>query len=102
MVLLCPKTMWKLWLAREHLTWRLAKDQEAQRDDLLQRVHRQGRRRLLCAVAARFVDEGVPRCCCSGGRRRNVEGFYEPSALKRLYTEKGEFLEVRLDAIWNR
>ena len=59
---------------------------------LLQRVqrHRLGRR-LLCAVAGRFVDEGVTSMLLFGEAMNPSNGFYESFGAERLYSEKGEF-----------
>jgi GNAT superfamily N-acetyltransferase len=59
---------------------------------LLQRVQRHGLgRRLLCAVAARFVDEGVNSMLLFGEAMNPSNGFYESFGAERLYSEKGEF-----------
>jgi ribosomal protein S18 acetylase RimI-like enzyme len=59
---------------------------------VLQRVKRQGLgRRLLCAVAVRFVDEGVTSMRLFGEATNPSNGFYESFGAERLYSEKGEF-----------
>lgn len=59
---------------------------------VLRRVHRQGLgRRLLCAVAARFVDEGVTSMLLFGEATNPSNGFYESFGAERLYSEKGDF-----------
>jgi ribosomal protein S18 acetylase RimI-like enzyme len=59
---------------------------------VLQRVQRQGLgRRLLCAVAARFVDKGVSSMLLFGEATNPSNGFYESFGAERLYSEKGEF-----------
>ena len=59
---------------------------------LLQRVQRHGLgRRLLCAVAERFVDEGVNSMLLFGEATNPSNGFYESFGAERLYSEKGEF-----------
>jgi len=59
---------------------------------VLQRVHRQGLgRRMLGAVAMRFVDEGVTSMLLFGEATNPSNGFYESFGAERLYSEKGEF-----------
>ena len=59
---------------------------------VLQRLQRQGLgRRLLCAVAGRFVDEGVTSMLLFGEATNPSNGFYEAFGAMRLYTEHGEF-----------
>ena len=59
---------------------------------VLQRVQRQGLgRRLLCAVAGRFVDAGVTSMLLFGEAANPSNGFYEAFGAERLYSEKGEF-----------
>jgi len=59
---------------------------------LLQRVKRQGLgRRLLCAVAGRFMERGVTSMLLFGEATNPSNGFYEAFGAERLYTDKGEF-----------
>jgi GNAT superfamily N-acetyltransferase len=59
---------------------------------LLQRVQRQGLgRRLLCAVAARFVEKGVTSMLLFGEATNPSNGFYVAFGAERLYSDKGEF-----------
>ncbi len=59
---------------------------------LLQRVQRKGLgRRLLCAVASRFVERGVTSMLLFGDAKNASNGFYEAFGAERLYTESGEF-----------
>ena len=59
---------------------------------LLQRVQRQGLgRRLLCAVATRFVEKGVTSMLLFGEATNPSNGFYEAFGAERLYSDKGEF-----------
>src|SRR5829696_1505993 len=59
---------------------------------VLQRVQRQGLgRRLLCAVAQRFVDDGVTSMLLFGEAANPSNGFYESFGAERLYSETGEF-----------
>lgn len=59
---------------------------------LLRRVQRQGLgRRLLCAVARRFVDRGATSMLLFGDAANPSNGFYEAFGAERLYSEKGEF-----------
>jgi GNAT superfamily N-acetyltransferase len=59
---------------------------------LLQRVQRQGLgRRLLGAVAERFVAEGVTSMLLFGEVTNPSNGFYEAFGAERLYSDKGEF-----------
>lgn len=59
---------------------------------LLQRVQRQGLgRRLLCAVAGRFVERGVSSMLLFGDATNASNGFYEALGAERLYSDTGEF-----------
>ena len=59
---------------------------------LLQRVQRLGLgRRLLCAVAERFVNRGVTSMLLFGEATNPSNGFYEAFGADRLYSDKGEF-----------
>ena len=59
---------------------------------LLQRVHRQGLgRRLLCAVASRFIERGVTSMLLFGDAANPSNGFYEAFGADRLYSDSGEF-----------
>ena len=59
---------------------------------VLQRVQHQGLgRRLLCAVAGRFVDEGVTSMLLFGEATNPSNGFYESFGAERLYSDKGDF-----------
>ena len=59
---------------------------------LLQGVQGQGLgRRLLCAVARRFMERGVTSMVLFGEATNPSNGFYEAHGAERLYTEKGEF-----------
>ena len=59
---------------------------------VLQRVQRQGLgRRLMCAVAVRFVDDGVTSMLLFGEATNPSNGFYESFGAERLYSAKGEF-----------
>jgi ribosomal protein S18 acetylase RimI-like enzyme len=59
---------------------------------LLQPVQRQGLgRRLLCAVARRFVERGVTSMLLFGEASNPSNGFYESFGAERLSSDKGEF-----------
>ncbi len=59
---------------------------------LLRRVQRQGLgRRLICAVAKRFLDRGVTSMLLFGDPGNPSNGFYEAFGAERLYTAEGEF-----------
>ncbi len=59
---------------------------------LLRRIQRQGLgRRLLCAVAGRFVERGVTSMLLFGDATNPSNGFYEAFGAERLYGDKGEF-----------
>lgn len=59
---------------------------------LLKRVQRQGLgRRLLCAVARRFLERGVTSMLLFGDATNPSNGFYEAFGAQRLYSDKGEF-----------
>jgi ribosomal protein S18 acetylase RimI-like enzyme len=59
---------------------------------LLQRVQRQGLgRRLLCAVARRFMERGVTSMLLFGEATNPSNGFYEAFGAERLYSDAGEF-----------
>lgn len=59
---------------------------------LLQSVQRQGLgRRLLDAVARRFLERGVRSMLLFGDARNPSNGFYEAFGAERLYSETGEF-----------
>jgi L-amino acid N-acyltransferase YncA len=59
---------------------------------LLQKVQRQGLGRLLlCAVAQRFMSEGVESMLLFGDAANPSNGFYEAFGAERLYSERGEF-----------
>lgn len=67
-------------------------DAELSKIYLLQRVQRHGLgRRLLCAVASRFVDNGVTSMLLFGEAMNPSNGFYERFGAERLLSEKGEF-----------
>jgi GNAT superfamily N-acetyltransferase len=59
---------------------------------LLQPVQRQGfGRKLLCAVARRFIERGVTSMLLFGDAANPSNGFYEAHGAERLYGESGEF-----------
>ena len=59
---------------------------------LLQGVQRQGLgRRLLCAVARRFMERGVTSMLLFGDAANPSNGFYEAFGAERLYSDTGEF-----------
>jgi ribosomal protein S18 acetylase RimI-like enzyme len=59
---------------------------------LLRRVQRQGLgRRLLCAVARRFMEGGVASMLLFGEASNPSNGFYEAFGAERLYSDSGEF-----------
>jgi ribosomal protein S18 acetylase RimI-like enzyme len=59
---------------------------------LLQRVQGQGLgRRLLCAVARRFMERGVTSMLLFGEASNPSNGFYEAFGAERLYSDAGEF-----------
>lgn len=59
---------------------------------LLQSVQRQGLgRRLLNAVARRFLERGVRSMLLFGDAGNPSNGFYEAFGAERLYSETGEF-----------
>jgi L-amino acid N-acyltransferase YncA len=59
---------------------------------LLQRVQGQGLgRRILCAVARRFVARGVTSMLLFGESTNPSNGFYEAFGADRLYGDKGDF-----------
>jgi L-amino acid N-acyltransferase YncA len=59
---------------------------------LLQKYHRQGLgRRLICKVAQRFLDEGVPSMLLFGEAQNPSNRFYEALGAERLTNENGEF-----------
>ena len=59
---------------------------------LLRRVQRRGLgRRLLCAVARRFMERGVTSMLLFGEATNPSNGFYEVFGAERLYSDKGEF-----------
>jgi ribosomal protein S18 acetylase RimI-like enzyme len=59
---------------------------------LLQRVQRQGLgRRMLCAIARRFMERGVTSMLLFGEATNPSNGFYEAFGAERLYSATGEF-----------
>jgi ribosomal protein S18 acetylase RimI-like enzyme len=59
---------------------------------LLQRVQRQGLgRRLLGAVAQRFIERGINSMLLFGDAASAANGFYEAFGAERLLSERGEF-----------
>jgi len=59
---------------------------------LLQRVQRQGLgRRLLCAMARRFIERGTTSMLLFGDAANPSNGFYEAFGAVRLYSDTGEF-----------
>ena len=59
---------------------------------LLQRVQRRGLgRRVLCAVARRFLERGVTSMLLFGDANNPSNGFYEAFGAERLYSDTGEF-----------
>ena len=59
---------------------------------LLQRVHRLGLgRRLLGAVARRFLERGVTSMLLFGDAANPSNGFYEAFGAERLYSDGGDF-----------
>lgn len=67
-------------------------DGELNKIYLLQRVQRQGLgRRLLCAVARRFLDRGITSMLLFGDAASPANGFYEAFGAERLYSREGEF-----------
>ena len=59
---------------------------------LLQRVQRHGLGRLLlCAVARRFIERGIPSMLLFGDAASPSNGFYEAFGAQRLYSDAGEF-----------
>jgi len=59
---------------------------------VLQRVQRRGvGQRLLCAVARRFLEQGITSMLLFGDAANPSNGFYERFGAERLYSERGEF-----------
>jgi ribosomal protein S18 acetylase RimI-like enzyme len=59
---------------------------------LLRAYHRRGLgKRLLCAAAKKFVDNGVRSMLLFGEAANPSNAFYEAMGAERLYSESGEF-----------
>jgi ribosomal protein S18 acetylase RimI-like enzyme len=59
---------------------------------LLRAYHRQGLgKRLLCAAASRFIEEGLGSMLLFGDAANRSNAFYEAMGAERLYSNSGEF-----------
>ena len=59
---------------------------------VLRRAHRRGiGRRLVCAVAQRFLGQGVGSMLLFGDARSRANGFYERMGAEKLFSPEGKF-----------